>query len=403
MNLPLANVRVVDFTHVVAGPHCTMWLASLGAEVLKIETAAHPDSMRQSQLRAQDEGTIEKSPTFVAGNLSKKSVAINIATPEGRDLCRRLIAESDVVVENFSSGIVERFGLGYEDLRQIRPDIIMASISGFGHTGAYAGFVAVGQTIQAFSGISSTTGYIGGPPEQYFMYYCDVLTGQSAVLGILAALRHRARTGEGQFIDVAMSETAISVAPAAVLHYSATGQRLAPQGNSDEAMAPHGCYPCKGVEAWLAIAVQDDSEWRALCDVLEHPEWAGDPRFARLSLRIENQAELDGLLTSETRGRDAFELAAALQANGIAAAPSQTARDLLADPQLAARDYFVDVAQNALGTAKLPRLPWRLGNIKQPPYGEAPAFDSSTENVLRDLLGLSDVEIGRLRECGALG
>jgi benzylsuccinate CoA-transferase BbsF subunit len=403
MDRPLANIRVIDFTHVVAGPHCCMWLASLGAEVIKVESLSHPDSMRISQLRAGDEGSVEHSPTFVAANLMKKSCAIDISKPEGQDLAKRLVALSDVAVENFSPGVMDRFGLGYKDLVKVKPDLVMASISGFGQEGAYAGFVGVGQTIQAFSGLSSSTGYLGGPPEQFFMYYSDVLSGQSAAFGVLAALRHRMLTGEGQYVDVAMSEAAISVAPGAALHYAMTGRNLDRRENRDELMSPHGCYRCLGHERWIAVAVQNEAEWREFVRVLGHTQWLTDPRFLDMHLRLENQDDLDALINGVTRELDAYELSTRLQAAGIAAAPTQTAKDILADPHLDSRDFFVEVDQGALGTAKLPRMPWRISGVEHPVYTPAPRHGDSTDEVLQGLVGLDVDEIERLRSIGAVG
>ena len=400
--LPLDGIRVVDFTQAVAGPHCTLWLASLGAEVIKIETERRPDSMRLSQLRSDEGSSVNKSPLFIVTNLWKKTCGIDISNPGGSELCRDLIRESDVVIDNFKAGVMEQFGLGYEDLKAIKPGIVMASISGYGHTGAYAGFAGFAPNIHAFSGLSEVTGYLGGPAEQMFMYYADVPPGQAAALGILAALRQRVRTGEGQYVDVAMSEVLVSLVPEPLLEFGLTGRTTTRRENRDPIMAPHGCYRCEGIQQWLAVAVAGDQQWRTFADILGHPEWADDPRWADTHLRHTNEDELDATIAAAVEPANAHELAERLMAAGIAAAPSNTVKDVLENPQHQARDFLGEVDQPEMGTATLPRLPWRLSTIEQEPFVPAPLIGQNTDEVLREILGLEEDAIRELRESGAV-
>ena len=389
--LPLHGIRVVDFTHFIAGPSCTMWLASLGAEVIKVESPIRPDASRLSQLRAESAPTLNNSPMFVTTNLMKRSCCIDIAQPEGRRLCHQLIAQSDVVVANFRPGVLEQFQMDYASLRSVNPSIILATITGYGYTGDYAAFQALGPNIHAFSGLSATTGYPGGPPEQFFGTYADVVSGQVAVLSILAALRHRAATGEGQFIDTAMSEALIAVAPEASLR-AALGMELEERrGNREADVAPHGCYPCRDRDRWIALAAFDDCDWEQLTEVLGLEPLRQDPRFASLAARVAHQDDLDALVGEATRAWSADELATRLQVAGLAAAPVRTAEDIFADEQLIGDGFIGTVVQSELPEAQLPKMPWRLtvGDESMRPIGPAPDFGEDTRAILQELLAIT--------------
>jgi crotonobetainyl-CoA:carnitine CoA-transferase CaiB-like acyl-CoA transferase len=393
--LPLDGVRVIDFTQFVAGPHCTLWLASMGAEVIKIESPGRPDPFRLSLLKGNAEPTLNNSPVFVATNLMKRSCCIDIADPEGQRLCHDLVGVSDVVVANFRPGVLEGFNLGYATLREINPAIVMTTVTGYGYTGDYAAFQALGPNIHAFSGLSASTGYPGGPPEPFFGTYADVIAGQAAALSTIAALLHRDATGEGTYVDTAMSEAVVAVAPEAALRASL----LAPDGNGDlrrgndePGYSPHGCYPCAGPDRWLAVASFDELDWQRLVHVLELDECLTDPRFASRPARWEHRVELDRVMADATRSWDAAELADLLQRAGVAAAPVRTAEDVLGDEQLLADGFIAAVTQSELGPAQLPTLPWRIrtGSGSSRPIGPAPDFGEGTRDILQRLLGLTD-------------
>jgi crotonobetainyl-CoA:carnitine CoA-transferase CaiB-like acyl-CoA transferase len=390
--LPLQGVRVVDFTHFVSGPHCTMWLGSLGAEVIKIESPTRPDAFRLSQLKANVEPTLNNSAVFAATNLMKRSCCLDIATPEGQELCRDLVATSDVVVANFRPGVLEQFGLDYAALSAINPRLVMAVITGYGYVGDFAAFQALGPNIHAFSGLSAATGYRDGPPEQLFGTYADVIGGQVAVLSILGALHRRDATGHGEFIDTAMLEAMISVAPEPVLHAALYDEVVPRRANDEPGSAPHGCYPCAGGDRWVAIATFDDEHWRSLIEVLELDELADDPRFASRQLRWENRVVLDDAIGTATPGHDAGELASTLQSVGVPAAPVRTAEDLLADEQLVADDFLGEVTHTELGPAILPKMPWRIAvdGVGERPIGPAPDFGHDTRDILQSLLHVTD-------------
>jgi crotonobetainyl-CoA:carnitine CoA-transferase CaiB-like acyl-CoA transferase len=402
--LPLDGVRVVDFTHFVAGPHATLWLASLGADVMKIESPKRPDAFRLSQLKANIEPTLNNSAIFATTNLMKRSCCIDIATPAGQELCHGLVAASDVVVANFRPGILEQFGLDYETLSAINPALIMAVITGYGYTGEFAAFQALGPNIHAFSGLSAATGYPGGPPEQLFGTYADVIAGQVAALSILAALYQRETTGCGDYLDIAMSEAMISVAPQAVLDAALLHAETPRQGNDEPGTAPHGCYPCAGDDRWIAIATFGDNHWHRLLTVLGLGRLRDDPRFTSAGLRWTNRRALDELIGAATAAHAAADLAAALQQAGVAATVVRTAEDVLADPQLLADDFLGPVTHAELGEAVLPKMPWRItvDGAGERPIGPAPDFGHETRQILQALVGVTDEQWADLREGGVV-
>ena len=310
-----------------------------GAEILKVESPRRPDAFRLSQLKPGIEPTLNNSAIFATTNLMKRSVAIDIARTEGQELCRSLAAVSDVVTANSRPGVLEQFGLDYAALSAVNPRIIMATITGYGYTGDYAAFQALGPNIHAFSGLSAATGYPDGPPEQLFGTYADVVGGQVAALSILAALYRRDQSGHGEYIDIAMSEAMISIAPEAVLRGAVLGEPTVRRGNDEHGTAPHGCYRCDGKDRWIAIATFDDGQWSRLLDVLGLSGLMNDERFATCELRWANRRALDEVINVSTATHDPTELADALQRAGVAAAPVRTAGEVLNDPQLRATGF----------------------------------------------------------------
>jgi benzylsuccinate CoA-transferase BbsF subunit len=402
--LPLDGIRVVDFTHFVSGPHCTLWLASMGAEVIKVESPTRPDAFRLSQMKANIAPTLNNSAIFATTNLMKRSCVIDIATPEGSDLCRQLVGQSDVVVANFRPGVLEQFGLDYATLSAINHRLVMAVITGYGYTGDFAAFQALGPNIHAFSGLSAATGYPGGPPEQLFGTYADVVAGQVCALSIISALNGREVTGRGAFIDTAMSESMIALAPEAVLRAAQSGQSTFRQGNDEPGVAPHGCYPTAGTDRWIAIAAFDDDQWQGVLDVLQLEPLGTDERFTSIERRFANRRDLDPLIGAATAGHDATELAAALQKAGVAASPVRTAEDVMTDEQLVSDGFLNSVTLGELGTTVLPAMPWRISidGRSERPIGPAPDFGTDTRDVLQSVLALTDETWAALLERGVV-
>ncbi|HUS82734.1 MAG TPA: CoA transferase [Dehalococcoidia bacterium] len=404
-SLPLEGVRVVDMTWVWAGPVACMLLAMLGAEVIKVESRDRLDFFRRYAIwpladAEPTELSTDGSMMFLSANMSKLGVTLNLGRPEGKDILRRLIAVSDVVVENMRPGAMERMGLGYDALRKINPAIIMLSSSARGASGPesqYAGYAAVNHAI---GGAAHITGYPDGPPG-YALGDVDLMNATTSAFAIVAALRYRDLTGEGQFIDYSQSEGVTSLIGEVLLDYQMTGRMPGRKGNSDEFMAPHNVYPCWGIDRWLAIAVETDDEFAALCDVMEMPELRRDPRFASAEARKRNEAALDEIIGGWTHRRDRDFAAKRLGEAGVAAAPCRDGQDLFRDPHLRARGVFSEVERPEGAGYEVVGLPWK-SSAYEPAVRRAPLLGEHNDYVFRDVLGLVPAEIERLRREGVI-
>lgn len=390
----LDGVRIADFSWVGAGPRATKDLADNGATVIKIESRRRLDLGRRSPPFAGDPGDPDGSAFFAQTNTSKRSVTINLTDPRGVDLARRLVAWADVVVENFGPGYMERIGLGYPALRAIREDIILASVSVAGRSGPLAGFRGYGNSAAAHSGHAAMSGWPDREPHMPPLAYGDVVAPMFATVAILAALEHRARTGQGQHLDISQIEPMVHV----IADLFADPPARKP-GNDDPAMAPHGVYPCAGEDQWIALAVEDDGQWRALCAVLGLDP--ADPRFTTAAARRTHRAALDALLAGRTAGQDKAALAATLTAAGVPAAPVQDGREVFEDPALRAAGHFVALDHPVLGRSMMPAPPMRF-SATPPRVGPAPLLGQHTEEVLVGILGLAPEEVRALAEEGVL-
>jgi benzylsuccinate CoA-transferase BbsF subunit len=399
---PLAGIRVADFTWVWAGPFCTLQLAHLGAEVIRVETATRLCVTRLLPPFADFQAGPNRSGYFNQYNQGKKSVTLDLKRPEAIEVARRLCGKSDVVVENFAAGVMDRIGLGWETLHARRPDLIMIGLSGYGATGPDRDKVSYGPAQVPLSGLSSVTGYRGFPPMHVGISYGDPTAGLHGAVAVLAALLHRARTGEGQYIDLSQWETSMAVLPEAILDWTMNGRQPPRDGNRDAAMAPHGVFRAAGDDRWIAVAVQDDAAWGRLATLLGRPELGDDPRYATVVGRKRHEDELEELLTAWTRTRTPEEATATLQAAGIAAFTAATNRDIAEDPHLNARGYFVELEHPEVGTRRHTGVPWRMSasdcRVRRP----APCLGADTNQVLRDVCGYDDAEIERLRAAQVL-
>lgn len=398
--LPLEGIRVVDFTQIQAGPQATLWLAVMGAEVVKIESRERPDLLRRYAQTRDGRGDVgpNQSAPFAALNLGKKGCTLNLTQPRAVELAKDIVRLSDVVVENFSSGVMERLGLDYPSLKKVKPDIIMLSTCGLGRTGPEKSYLAYAAIIHAFSGLSSLSGYPGGRPNLMGMMWSDVLAAQTGAFAVLAALHYRARTGQGQFIDLAMSEATIAVIPEAIMDYTMNKRVRGCEGNRDDIMAPHGCYPCQGEDKWVAIAVANDEEWQAFCRAIGNPPWTKEERFKSQLGRWQNQEDLDRLVAGWTRKYTHYQIMQILQGIGIAAGPSCSVTDLFHDPHLGERGFFVEINHPEMGKALLVRTPWNVDGEAVGRYEPSPLLGEHNDYVFRTLLGLSPEEVKRLVE-----
>jgi crotonobetainyl-CoA:carnitine CoA-transferase CaiB-like acyl-CoA transferase len=399
---PLAGIRVADFTWVWAGPHCTLQLAHLGAEVVRVETTTRLCVTRMLPPFADFTMGPNRSGYFNQYNQGKKSLTLDMKKPEALAVAKRLCAASDVVVENFASGVMDRMGLGYDVLRQLRPDVIMIALSGYGASGPDHDKVSYGPAQVPLSGMSSVTGYRDFPPMHVGISYGDPTGGLHGAFAVLAALMHRARTGEGQYIDLSQWETSIAVLGEAVLAETFGGGAPARNGNRDPQMAPHDVFRADGDDRWIAIAVEDDAAWARFAACIGKPELASDPRFATLTARKQHEDVLDELVTTWTSARSPEDATAALQAAGIPAYMSSRNRDLVESDHLRERGYFVELEHPEVGRRIHAGVPWRTTTNDSRVRAPAPCLGADTDQVLRDTCGYDDAAIAALRAADVL-
>jgi benzylsuccinate CoA-transferase BbsF subunit len=394
----LRQVRVLDFSWAAAGPYATELLSFMGAEVLKVESRQRLDLARRGFYQSTSP---DASADFNDLNLNKRSICLNLSQPEGVALVKRLVEHCDVVVENFRPGVMRRLGLDYATLSAINPRLIMASASANGSTGpesAYAGYAGI---FNALSGAGALTGYADGPPTE-MRISMDLRVGMTLAFAVLTALYARRRTNRGQHIDLSAREAITCLIGHTVLHATMNGDSPRRQGNADQAMAPHGCYPCLGHDRWVTIAVGNEDEWAALCQGTGHEAWLEEARFATMQSRLAHRQELDALLSDWTRHHTPEEVTARLQQAGVAVYPSMDSAMLAGAKHLHDRGVFATVEHPHLGAQTVLGPPWRSPDVPSVPDRAAPLLGEHTETVLRELLGLDDTELQRLAAAGIL-
>jgi len=384
----LQGIRILDFTWVLAGPYATRILADFGAEVIKVQP-----------LMPQAEDKFSRG-YYNTWNRNKLGITLNLNKPEGVAITKRLVGISDAVVENFSPRVMANWGLDYDSLKEIKPDLIMLSMSAMGNTGHWRDYSGFGPTIQAFSGITYLTSFPGKPPLGLGTSYADHIAGLIACLALLGALEYRQRTGEGQYIDVSQVEAMASLSGDAILDYTVNDRPVEPVGNSSTEAAPHGVYRCGGDDRWCAIAVFTDDEWRGFKRALGNPPWVEAQRFATLSGRLENIEELDRLVEGWTSEHTAEEVMALLQEQGVAAGVVQDASDLAEDPQLKARGFFIELDHPELGKTISDAAPIRLSDTPARYIRAAPILGQDNDYVYGELLGMNGDEVAELSEQG---
>lgn len=449
----LAGLRVIDLSQIFAGPYATKLLADMGAEIIRVECAAR--SGRGGALPRMKPGgafgasfpdgdTGERSYNRFAYynevNRNKYAITLDLTKSLGVEVFKRLVRISDVVVENFTPRVMKNFGLDYPVLQETNPQIIMISLSGYGQDGPYRDCVTYGEGIEAMVGLSQLTAYPDGEPLKPGVAYADATSGLHAAFAILAALRYRRLTGNGQYIDLAMREAVTPILGEAIMDYTMNKRAAKPMGNRHPMMAPHGCYRAqgrggKGVEnetrggkgeenekgggkggedekggrkgggnekegAWIAIAISSDEEWRAFCYAMGNPPWTRDEKFASRSGRLSNREELDRLIGEWTSGYDHIELMNMLQGSGIKAGAVFNISELAHDPHLNERGFFEELSHPEAGTHLYPGVSWRMsrtpGRLRLP----APCFGEHNRYVFGELLGMSDEEVSRLADEG---
>ena len=420
---PLGKIRILDFTWFLASAGGTRFLAAFGAESIKVELKSHPDTRMAAMApvggrAARDAATgplrgvtdPDMGGQFNNKNPGKRGISLNVRHPKGLEIARRLVAMSDIVAEGFSPGVLDNWGLGYDALRAIKPDIIYVQQSGMGAKGTYGRFRTVGPIANSFSGLSEMSG-LPEPamPAGWGYSYLDWMGAYSFALAMLSALFHRARTGEGQWVDASQSEVGLMISGTAILDWSANGRIWSRYGNRSpyKPAAPHGAYPCAGEDRWLAIACFTDPEWRALAQVAGHSEWTSDARFTDLAARLKNQDALDTLVASWTKSQDAYQAMTALQRAGVPAGVCQTAGDRCdRDPQLAALKWLTEVTGTKIGRWPLAEVPIKMSESPAHIGGRidrgAPCYGEDNEYVYGELLGMSSQEIKALADEGVI-
>lgn len=392
--LPLDGVRVIDLGHSAAVPFGTQWLAYMGAEVIRVESRGHGVSMRHWPPYADGVPGENRSGLFNLFTNNNLSCTLNLVREPAQKLVKDLVGISDVVVENLSTGTVERMGLGYDDLAQVRPDLIMVSLSAFGRTGPMKSFVGFHSAVAMYSGLAAVTGYPGGHPRIVGSVLPDVLSGAYVALAVVQSLYDRAATGRGDHVEIAMAEAVMSVIPEAIIDYTLNGRQSERIGNGDPKKAPHGVYPCAGDDAWIAISVGTDVEWGGLCRVAGPAvEWTHDERFANESVRLEHAEKLDCMLAGWTCQHQSYALMHALQEAGVPAGPVLSTKGLLEDPHLKARGHVVTTDHPEVGARQMLGLPWEIGGLPPVEYRPSPLLGEHVDRVLGQMLGLSKEKI----------
>lgn len=396
---PLEGIRVADFTWVWAGPSCTLQLAHMGAEVIRMESSRRVCVLRMLPPWVDGQPNPNAAGYFNQYNQGKRSITLDISRPEGREIAHKLVAISDVAAENFAGGVANRLGVGYKDLSNVRPDIVMISMSGYGQTGPESAYVSYGPAQVPLSGLSQLTGYREvEQPMHVGMSYGDPNAGLHAAFAVIAALFHREQTGEGQYIDMSQWESTMAVVGDGFMHQQILGEMPQRNGNRVHNMAPHGVFMCEGEDRWVSVACGSDGEWRALCGVMGRPEFAEDPRFVTLADRKANEDELEQLIMEWTITQDPFAVTKACQEAGVAAFPPLKNSELDEDPHLNARNFFVEKEHPVAGVRRHAGIPWKHSDTPCEVWRAAPVMGQDNEYVFGELLGMSSDEIAGLVE-----
>lgn len=390
---PLEGIRVISLGTGVVVPDAAKILGELGADVIKIESSGNLDFMRTIAAEKNS------SAGFNEANRNKRSFGADLRTEKGKEIVRRLIKMSDIVGENFRGGVVKNLGLDYESVRQLKPDIIYISSQGFGGGGPHSDYPAYGPMLSAGSGMLSIWKLPDDPyPVGSNSPLPDHMASKQVVIAVLAALDYKRRTGKGQFIDLAQTEVAAALIGEHYLDYTVNKRSPQPIGNRCPYAAPHGCYPCKGKDNWVAISVFTNEEWQSFGEAIDSPVWARDPKFADVLGRLKNVDKLDKLVVDWTSNHEAWEVMEALQSVGVAAGVVQRAPDSMKDPQLKWDNAIIELDHPVVGKRLYPGIPFKLSETPPLPSTPPPLLGQHTDEICRELLNMSAEEIKRLKE-----
>lgn len=403
--LPLEGIRIVDFSMGWAGPICTRTLADLGADVIKIEATQYPDWWRGVDRRPAYvlEQMYEKSVRYCIMNRNKRGITLDLTRPQGLDLAKRLLADADLVVDNYSVEVLPKLGLGYEVLSKINPKLVMMSMSAFGAGSANRDCRAYGSTLEQGSGLPSVVGDASGPPVMSHTAFGDAVGGLNGCAAVLTALILAKLTGKGQFIDLAQIECMMPFAAPWIIAHSIDGKEPVKYGNRHPDFVPHGCFPCAGADNWIVVAVSNDAMWPRLARLLGRNDWASDTWLKTAVGRRTIESKIEAAITAWTSAREPEEAMAALQEAGIASGVARLPIALLQDPQLQARGFIQEVDRAFIGKHPQPSMPFRSGAKPFPIRTPPPTLGEHNQEILGGLLGLSDTEIDQLTCDGIIG
>lgn len=387
----LQDLVVLDLTRVLAGPYASMMLADFGANVIKIET---PNGGDDSRAFGPFAGT--ESVYFMSLNRNKRSMTLNLKSPEGKQLFIDMVKKADIVLENYRPGTMEKLGLGYETLQEINPRIIYAACSGFGHTGPYSKRPAYDVIVQGMGGIMSITGQEDGEPTRVGASIGDINAGLFTVIGILTALHHRTQTGKGQKVDVAMLDCQVAILENAIARYLASGNVPKPLGNRHPSITPF--EPFKAIDGHVIIAVGNDKLWEKFCNLIGRPELIQDERFATNPKRTENQRALKAILDTVFPQKTVAQWLEELDKEGIPCGPLNTVDKVIEDPQIKARDMIVEAVHSVAGPVKMAGVPIKLSLTPGGIEKAAPLLGEDTEEILKEMLGLNHEQIAALKD-----
>lgn len=403
MTQPLEGVQVLDLTRALAGPYCTMVLGDLGADVIKVERPGLGDESRGwgPPFVGQPYGPYPgESAYFLAANRNKRSITVNLQSLPGQEIIRRLVTWCDVLVENFRTGVLDGLGLGYEDLRAVNPGLVYCSISGYGRTGPYAQRPGYDFIIQAEGGMMAVTGPEEGPPSRVGVPIVDITAGMFATVAVLAALRARERTREGQRVDISLLDTQVALLTNVASNYLVGGAQPRRYGNAHPNLAPYEAFRAR--DRWFALAVGNERQWAALCDLIGQPGLKDDPRFATNSARVSHRPELLAVLGEIFLTRTAGEWLAVLQEAGLPCGPINTVPEVFQHPQVSPRELILEVGHPTAGPVRLPGFPYKISETPARLHRPPPLLGQHTEEVLMGLLGYSAEEVAALRAQNAV-
>ena len=400
---PLNNIRILDITRALAGPYCTMMLGDLGADVIKVERPGSGDETRGwgPPFVGKPYGPYPgESAYFIAANRNKRSVTVNIQSTEGKEVIRQLAGISDVLVENYRTGDLDRLGLGYPDLHHLYPKLVYCSISGYGRTGPYAERPGYDAILQAEGGMMSITGPIDGPPSRAGIPIIDITSGMFASTAILAALRARDITGEGQLVDISLFDSHIALLTNVASNYLVGGKPPRRLGNAHPNLVPYDAFSAR--DGWFVIGVANEKQWGVLCDVLARPDMKTDSRFATNSDRVTNRDVLVTELNQIFSGRDVNDWLADLAKAGLPCGHINSLPEVFAHPQAQAREMTLESEHASAGTVRLPGFPYKFSQTPAEIHRPPPLLGEHTKEVLTGLLGYSQEDVAALQDKGAI-